>query len=187
MVNDVVWDDEGGDVLVVYVSFGSLAILSPQQTDQELCFGLKNINYYFLWVVIKSEVTKLRKDYLSGEKGLIMSWCSEHQVLTSHKVGCFVTHCGWNSTLEALSLGIPMVAMPHWRDQLTNAKFINNVWKTGERIDEKEIVMIKRKMIGRCIRQVMEGEENREMLQIEPKRTSNWIGIFGLNGSDEAK
>ncbi|CAN1221800.1 UDP-glycosyltransferase 74C1 [Linum grandiflorum] len=69
-----------------------------------------------------------------------------------------------------------MVAMPHWRDQLTNAKFINNVWKTGER-----------KMIGRCIRQVMEGEENREMLQIEPKRTSNWIGIFGLNGSDEAK
>ncbi|CAN1221801.1 UDP-glycosyltransferase 74F2 [Linum grandiflorum] len=89
-----------------------------------------------------------------------------------------------------------MVAMPHWRDQLTNAKFINNVWKTGERIetkadddddDEKEIVMIKRKMIGRCIRQVMEGEENREMLQIEPKRTSNWIGIFGLNGSDEAK
>ncbi|CAN1221790.1 UDP-glycosyltransferase 74E2 [Linum grandiflorum] len=175
MVNDVVWDDEGGDVLVVYVSFGSLAILSPQQTDQELCFGLKNINYYFLWVVIKSEVTKLRKDYLS-----------EHQVLTSHKVGCFVTHCGWNSTLEALSLGIPMVAMPHWRDQLTNAKFINNVWKTGER-NEKEIVMIKRKMIGRCIRQVMEGEENREMLQIEPKRTSNWIGIFGLNGSDEAK
>ncbi|CAN1221796.1 UDP-glycosyltransferase 74C1 [Linum grandiflorum] len=111
-----------------------------------------------------------------------MSWCSEHQVLTSHKVGCFVTHCGWNSTLEALSLGIPMVAMPHWRDQLTNAKFINNVWKTGERIETKA-----RKMIGRCIRQVMEGEENREMLQIEPKRTSNWIGIFGLNGSDEAK
>nr|AFJ52951.1 UDP-glycosyltransferase 1 [Linum usitatissimum] len=160
------WLQSKPDGSVVYVSFGSLARLSPQQTE-ELYFGLKNSNHYFLWVVRESEVAKLPKEeYLSGEKGLVVSWCSQLQVLASGKVGCFVTHCGWNSTLEALSLGVPMVAMPECGDQLTNAKFIKDVWKTGVRAeadDGKGIMwgMIKREVIERCIREVMEGEETR--------------------------
>ncbi|CAN1789103.1 Flavonol 7-O-beta-glucosyltransferase UGT74F1 [Linum perenne] len=76
--------------------------------------------------------------------------CPQLQVLASGKVGCFITHCGWNSTLEALSLGVPMVAMPQCGDQFTNAKFIQDVWGTGVREE-----------IERCIREVMEGEEMR--------------------------
>ncbi len=49
-----------------------------------------------------------------------------------------MTHCGWNSTLEALSLGVPMIAMPQWTDQTTNAKFIVDVWKVGIRIKMNE-------------------------------------------------
>ncbi|CAN0907460.1 Flavonol 7-O-beta-glucosyltransferase UGT74F1 [Linum grandiflorum] len=156
------WLQSKPDGSVVYVSFGSLAVLSPQQTE-ELCFGLMKSNYYFLWVVRESEVTKLPKEYLSGEKGLIVSWCSQLQVLASGKVGCFFTHCGWNSTLEALSLGVPMVAMPNCGDQVTNAKFIKDVWKTGVRVeaDDDEKGLIKREVIERCIGQVMEGEEMR--------------------------
>ncbi|CAN1789096.1 UDP-glycosyltransferase 74D1 [Linum perenne] len=147
---------------VVYVSFGSLARLSPQQME-ELCFGLNNSNHYFLWVVRDSEISKLHATNFSN--GVIVSWCPQLQVLASGKVGCFITHCGWNSTLEALSLGVPMVAMPQCGDQFTNAKFIQDVWGTGVRAeeadDEKGMVIIKREEIERCIREVMEGEEMR--------------------------
>ncbi|KAL9339963.1 hypothetical protein Peur_066182 [Populus x canadensis] len=63
-----------------------------------------------------------------------------------------MTHCGWNSTLEALSLGVPMVAMPHWIDQPTNAKV---------KADEKGIVT--KEEVEGCIREVMEGERGNEM------------------------
>uniref|UniRef100_A0A3N7F902 Anthocyanidin 3-O-glucosyltransferase n=1 Tax=Populus trichocarpa TaxID=3694 RepID=A0A3N7F902_POPTR len=49
-----------------------------------------------------------------------------------------MTHCGWNSTLEALSLGVPMVAMPQWTDQPTNAKYITDVWHVGVRVNVNE-------------------------------------------------
>ncbi|CAN1789097.1 UDP-glycosyltransferase 74D1 [Linum perenne] len=124
---------------VVYVSFGSLG------------------------VVRDSEISKLHATNFSN--GVIVSWCPQLQVLASGKVGCFITHCGWNSTLEALSLGVPMVAMPQCGDQFTNAKFIQDVWGTGVRAeeadDEKGMVIIKREEIERCIREVMEGEEMR--------------------------
>ncbi|CAI0414148.1 unnamed protein product [Linum tenue] len=93
---------------------------------------------------------------------LIVSWCSQLEVLASGVVGCFVTHCGWNSTMEALSLGVAMVAMPRWTDQTTNAKFITDVWGVGVRA-EGENGVVKREEIERCVRQVMEGEKGEEI------------------------
>ena len=91
-----------------------------------------------------------------------MSWYLQLEVLTHKAIGSFMTHCGWNSTLEALSLGVPMVAMPQWTDQLTNAKFIVDVWKVGVRIKMNEIatkdeielyIMLGSKTLGtKCIR-----------------------------------
>ncbi|CAN1236011.1 Mogroside IE synthase [Linum grandiflorum] len=78
--------------------------------------------------------------------------CPQLEVLEHEAVGCFVTHCGWNSTLEALSLGVPMVAMPQWSDQATNAKYIEGVWKMGVR-----------EVVEKCLREVMEGEQGNEM------------------------
>ncbi|XP_015168727.1 UDP-glycosyltransferase 74F1-like [Solanum tuberosum] len=76
-------------------------------------------------------------------------------------IRCFLTHCGWNSTLEAISLGVPMVAMPQWIDQPTNAKFVKDVWKIGVRakLDEKGIV--RREVIEECIKLVMEEEKGK--------------------------
>ncbi|KAK4381968.1 UDP-glycosyltransferase 74E2 [Sesamum angolense] len=64
----------------------------------------------------------------TSEKGLIVSWCPQLEVLAHEAVACFITHCGWNSTLEGLSLGVPIVVMPQWTDQSTNAKFVTDVW-----------------------------------------------------------
>ncbi|PKI44617.1 hypothetical protein CRG98_034972 [Punica granatum] len=72
------------------------------------------------------------KGYLDGqEQGLIVPWCSQVEVLNHPTVGCFVTHCGWNSTLESLAMCVPIVACPHFSDQLTNAKMVDVVWKNG--------------------------------------------------------
>jgi pathogen-inducible salicylic acid glucosyltransferase len=84
-------------------------------------------------------------------------------VLTHEAVGCFVTHCGWNSTLEAVSIGVPLIAMPQWTDQVTNAKFIADVWKMGVRAvaDEKEIV--RSETIKNCIKELIETEKGSEI------------------------
>ena len=135
------WLDDKPKQSVVYVSFGSVVVLNEEQIE-EIAYGLSDSESYFLWVL--REETKLPKDFAKkSEKGLVIGWCSQLKVLAHEAIGCFVTHCGWNSTLEALSLGVPVVAMPYWSDQSTNAKQIVDVWKMGIRAtvdDEKKIV-----------------------------------------------
>ncbi|CAK7349213.1 unnamed protein product, partial [Dovyalis caffra] len=148
---------------VVYVSFGSLVDLKAEQME-ELAWGLKRSNCYFLWVVRASEEAKLSKDFAEeSSKGLVVRWCSQLEVLAHEAVGCFVTHCGWNSSLEALSLGVPMVAMPNRTDQSTNAKYITDVWKMGIKapVDEKGIA--RREIIESCLTEILEGEKGKEI------------------------
>ncbi|PRQ22253.1 putative UDP-glucuronosyl/UDP-glucosyltransferase [Rosa chinensis] len=124
------WLNEQPKVSVVYVSFGSGAELGAEQME-ELAWGLRSSKSNFLWVVRESEAGKIPKGFVeeTSENGLVVSWCPQLEVLAHEAVGCFITHCGWNSTLEALSLGVPLLAMPQWTDQGTNAKYIMDVWK----------------------------------------------------------
>ena len=107
------WLDKRKTGSVIYAAFGSLVALGEEQME-ELTLGLKNSNCHFLWVVRETEQKKLPINFLheKSEKGLVVSWCPQLEVLAHKAIGCFMTHCGWNSTLEALSLGVPMVAMP---------------------------------------------------------------------------
>ncbi|XP_034685265.1 UDP-glycosyltransferase 74F2-like [Vitis riparia] len=159
---------------VVYVSFGSMASLSEEQMG-ELAWGLKGSSHYFLWVVRASEEAKLPKGFINeaSEKGFLVRWCPQLEVLASNAIGCFFTHCGWNSTSEALTLGVPMVGMPQWTDQTTNAKFIKDVWKVGVRVREGEDGVVRREEIEACIREVMEGERGKEMKENAMK----WSGF----------
>ncbi|XP_042495857.1 UDP-glycosyltransferase 74E2-like [Macadamia integrifolia] len=145
---------------VVYISFGSLAELGVEQM-KELALCLKDSNNHFLWVVRQSEKNKLPTNFVEEtlEKGLVVPWCPQLEVLSHKAVGCFVTHCGWNSTLESLSLGVPMVGLPQWTDQPTNAKYIEDVWGMGLRakVDEKGVAI--KEEIEACIREVMQGAE----------------------------
>ncbi|XP_043725468.1 mogroside IE synthase-like [Telopea speciosissima] len=149
---------------VIYVSFGTIAELKKEQME-ELAFGLKESNYHFLWVVRESENKKLPNGFAEeiAEKGFMVPWCPQLEVLAHGAVGCFMTHCGWNSTIESLSLGVPVVAVPQWIDQTTNAKLTADVWEVGVRagVDEKGIA--RREEIERCTREVMEGERGIEI------------------------
>lgn len=165
---------------VVYVSFGSMAGLSEEQTEELAC-GLRDSGSYFIWVVRAIDQAKLPKEFVdTSEKGLIITWCPQLQVLTHEAVGCFVSHCGWNSTLEALCLGIPVIAMPLWSDQITNAKYIMDVWQVGLKAvaDEKEIV--RRETIKHCIKEILETEKGNEI----KKNAIKWKNL-AKNSVDE--
>ncbi|KAF5746241.1 UDP-glycosyltransferase 74F1-like [Tripterygium wilfordii] len=165
------WLDNKPTGSIVYVSFGSLAELGAEQME-EIGWGLKQSNCYFLWVVRASEQAKLPNNFIeeTSEKGLVVTWCPQLKVLAHESIGCFVTHCGFNSVLEALSLGVPMVAMPRWTDQTTNAMYVENVWRTGIRVclDDQEIV--RKEVLEECIRRVLWGDEGKEI----KKNANKW-------------
>jgi hypothetical protein len=155
---------------VIYVSFGSLFMLAKQQME-EIARGLLDCGRPFLWVIRakENEEEEKEEEKLScreelKERGMIVTWCSQVEVLSHPSLGCFVTHCGWNSTLESLVSGVPVVAYPQWSDQGTNAKLIQDVWKTGVRVTANEDGIVESDEIKRCLELVIGGgEEGGEM------------------------
>ncbi|XP_050364372.1 mogroside IE synthase-like [Argentina anserina] len=149
---------------VAYISFGSAARLGQEQME-ELALGLKMSKGKFLWVVRESEAAKVPENFIeeTTEKGLVVSWCSQLEVLAHEAVGCFITHCGWNSTLESLSLGVPLVGIPQWTDQSTNAKYIRDVWKIGIKAQPDEEGIVRRAEVEHCISEIMEGHRGKEL------------------------
>ncbi|KAH7572925.1 hypothetical protein JRO89_XS03G0034600 [Xanthoceras sorbifolium] len=158
------WLDSKETASVVYVSFGSWCGLGEEQME-EIAWGLKRSNSYFLWVVKESEEKKLPNNFIeeTSQKGLVVSWSPQLEVLAHKSVGCFMTHCGWNSTLEALSLGVPLVAMPQYSEQKMNAKFIADVWEIGVRVRVNEKGIVTKEEIEKCVRQIMEGERGQQI------------------------
>lgn len=159
------WLGSKGDASVVYVAFGSVAAPGEEQM-QEIARGLKRGNSHFLWVVREMELKKLLSNFMeeTAEKGLVVTWCHQLEVLAHKAVGWFVTHCGWNSMLETLSSGVPMVGIPQWSDQPTNGKFVTDVWRVGLRAKvSHQKGVITGEEIERCIREVMKGERGSEI------------------------
>ncbi|KAL2343498.1 hypothetical protein Fmac_004783 [Flemingia macrophylla] len=149
---------------VVYVSFGSYWELSKRQME-EIAVALLDCGRPFLWVIRKkvADGKEEEEDDIScreelEKKGKIVTWCSQVEVLSHASVGCFVTHCGWNSTMEGLVCGVPMVAFPQWTDQMTNAKMIEDVWRVGVRVDRdvnEDDGIVEGKEIKACLDVVM--------------------------------
>ncbi|KAL4639209.1 hypothetical protein ACB092_03G201100 [Castanea dentata] len=156
---------------VVYVSFGSMVSLTLEEME-EIAWGLKESGLHFLWVVKESEQDKLPDGFVDStkEKCLIVTWCNQLEMLENQAIGCFVTHCGWNSTLEGLSLGVPMVGVPKWEDQLTDAKFVEEIWGVGLRAKEDDKGVVRKEELVMCLKEVMEGERSQQI----KKNASKW-------------
>lgn len=172
----VAWLDSKKELSVVYVSFGSFMELSKRQME-EIARALLDCGHPFLWV-IREKAKQEEEEKLScreelEKKGKIVKWCSQVEVLSHRSLGCFVTHCGWNSTMESLVSGVPLVAFPQWSDQMTNAKLIEDVWKVGVRVDHEEGV-VEGEEIRRCLDVVMGGGEKGNELRMNAKK---WKGL----------
>ncbi|KAJ9684459.1 hypothetical protein PVL29_016765 [Vitis rotundifolia] len=132
------WLDRQPSKSVIYVSFGSLAIITKEEL-REFWHGLVNSGSRFLWVIRpdalvgKDEERQTPAELLGGTKdrGYVVGWAPQEEVLKHPAVGGFLTHSGWNSTLESIVEGLPMICWPYFADQQVNSRFVSHVWKLG--------------------------------------------------------
>jgi len=160
------WLDKQEHNSVVYVSFGSIAAISEAEF-LEIAWGLANSQQPFLWVIRPGSIRDsewlepLPSGFLEnlGGRGYIVKWAPQEQVLSHPAVGAFWTHNGWNSTLESICEGVPMICMPCFADQKVNAKYASSVWKVGVQLENK----VERGEVEKTIKKVMVGDGAKEI------------------------
>ncbi|XXG76406.1 hypothetical protein AAC387_Pa08g0765 [Persea americana] len=164
---------------VIYVNFGSTTITTAQQL-LEFAWAIADSNHPFLWVIRPDLViggqTILPQEFMDRieGRGMLVSWCPQEEVLAHPSIAVFLTHCGWNSTLESISFGVPMICWPFFSDQQTNCRYACKEWGVGMEIDSNA----KREEIGVLIKEVMEGEKGRDIKKKALKwKESAEIGI----------
>ncbi|KAL6498994.1 hypothetical protein OROHE_026295 [Orobanche hederae] len=145
---------------VIYVSVGSLAVMTKHQM-YEIWHGLVNSGTRFLWVRRPGSVIGLDSDsdeipleLIRGteERGCMVSWAPQEGVLDHPAVGGFLTHSGWNSTLESIVTGKPMICWPYFVDQQVNSRYVEAVWKLG--LDMKDTC--DRVIVEKMVKELME-------------------------------
>lgn len=164
------WLDTQAPGSVLYVCFGTLANFSQEQI-KELALGLENSQQPFLWVVLKSVFNSTMSDVLPDgflermkDRCHITSWAPQLQVLKHGSVGGFFSHCGWNSTLENITLnGVPMLCWPDKAEQGVIARSLTDVWKLGLPFKVGKDCKVSRDEVEQAVKSLMQGEEAQEM------------------------
>ncbi|KAM3366869.1 hypothetical protein ACQJBY_015895 [Aegilops geniculata] len=165
------WLDGHGANSVVYVNYGSITVMTNEQL-LEFAWGLANSGYPFIWNIrpdlVKGDTAVLPPEFMASIDGraILTTWCSQEKVLAHKAVGVFLTHSGWNSTLESISNGVPMLSWPFFAEQQTNCRYKCTEWGNGMEIDGE----VKREVLAAMIREAMEGEKGLEMR----RRAAEW-------------
>ncbi|XP_066389588.1 DIMBOA UDP-glucosyltransferase BX9-like [Miscanthus floridulus] len=181
------WLDKQPSESVLYVSFGSLASLDAKEF-LEVAWGLANSGHPFLWVVRADSV----RGFLDGPdipngfeaavhgRGKVIRWAPQQEVLAHPAVGGFWTHSGWNSTLESISEGVPMICRPQFADQMMNTRYVVNTWGVGLELEGE----LERGKIEKAVRKLMkdrEGEEMRERAKELKKNVADCLKAGGTS------
>ncbi|KAG9128617.1 hypothetical protein Leryth_017101 [Lithospermum erythrorhizon] len=138
----VEWLDKQSPNSVLYVSLGSIATMNENELI-ETAWGLAKSEVPFLWVIRKSPNDMMKGnaklpdhfEEIIGERGKIVVWAPQKEVLAHSAVGGFWSHCGWNSTMESISEGVPMICKPSFSDQRINARYVTDIWKVGLQLE----------------------------------------------------
>ncbi|KAF8395296.1 hypothetical protein HHK36_019239 [Tetracentron sinense] len=178
------WLDSKQPGSVVYACLGSLYRLLPSQLI-EMGLGLEASNRPFIWVIkVGDKSSELEKwleeegfeERMKGRGLLIRGWAPQLLILSHPAIGGFLTHCGWNSTLEGVCAGVPLITWPLFAEQFCNEKLVIQILKIGVRVgvevpvrwgeEEKVGVLVKREEVKKAVEQLMdeggEGEERRK-------------------------
>ncbi|CAN0858494.1 Linamarin synthase 2 [Linum grandiflorum] len=156
---------------VVYVNYGSVTVMSNEHL-KEFAWGLANCKLPFLWIVrgdiVMGESGSLPPNFLEEvkDRGYLASWCLQQEVLSHPSVGVFLTHCGWNSMIESLSAGVPMICWPFFADQQTNCRYACTEWRVAVELSRD----VKRNELSDVIHEVMLGGNWKKM----KKKSLEW-------------
>lgn len=170
------WLDSQPSRSVVYLCFGSVGVFSKEQI-REIALGLESSGVRFLWVVRappsedKDGLFLLHEPYLDSilpkgfmertkDRGHVVKlWAPQIEVLGHESVGGFVTHCGWNSILEAVCAGVPMVAWPLYAEQKFNKILLVNEIGIALPMTETKDRLVNSSEIAKQVKQILSLEE----------------------------
>ncbi|CAO2822239.1 unnamed protein product [Amaranthus hypochondriacus] len=173
------WLDQQEIGSVLYVSFGSTTSLTDEQID-ELANGLERCGEKFIWVLRRADPNdvlgeadrvnrpKLSEGYEDRVRGrglIVRDWAPQLEILAHRSVGGFMSHCGWNSCLESISMGVPIAAWPMHSDQPRNAILVTDVLRIGVLVrgwEHREKVVNSSRIEG-VVKTLMGSKEGMEM------------------------
>jgi len=173
------WLDSKGTDSVLYICFGSRSQFSAAQL-LEIATALEASGRDFIWVVKREKKSGVENETWlpegfeerTKEKGLIIrGWAPQVLILDHMAVGGFLTHCGWNSLLEGVAAGVPMVTWPLFAEQFYNEKLVTEILKIGVAVgvqmwsksSEEYKVCVESKDIEKAVNKLMGGEETEGM------------------------
>ncbi|KAF5739631.1 putative UDP-glucosyltransferase [Tripterygium wilfordii] len=148
---------------VLYIAFGSQAEISTDQI-KEIAIGLEKSGVDFLWVIRKSEA-ELGEGFEERVKGrgiVVRDWVNQWEILEHQSVQGFLSHCGWNSVLEGICAGVPILAWPMMAEQPLNAKMVVEEIKVGFRVETSD-GFVKWERLEKMVKELMEGEMGKEV------------------------
>ncbi|MBA0554366.1 hypothetical protein Golob_013475, partial [Gossypium lobatum] len=166
---------------VIYACLGSISTVKCPELI-ELGLGLEASNKPFIWVLRGNDTTSNQVDKWIKEDGfeerikgrglVVVGWAPQVLILSHPAIGGFLTHCGWNSTIEGITVGVPLITLPLFADQFSNEKLVVQILKIGVSLgigkptkfgDEKSGFMLKKEDVKNAIAQLMdEGNEGIE-------------------------
>ncbi|XP_057442539.1 zeatin O-glucosyltransferase-like [Lotus japonicus] len=172
------WLDRQEPKSVIYVSFGSTTTFTEEQIEQ-IANGLEQSKHKFIWVLRDAD----KGDIFDGDKvkehglpngfekrvegmGLVVrDWAPQLEILSHPSTGGFMSHCGWNSCLESMSMGVPIAAWPMHSDQPRNSVLIAEVVKVGLLLKDwaQRDELVTTSVIENAVRRLMETKEGDEM------------------------
>ncbi|CAI0559663.1 unnamed protein product [Linum tenue] len=148
---------------VAYVSFGSV-VTPPPHEIRAVAESLEATRVPFLWSLRDHARAHLPQGFAERSQGqgqgMVVPWAPQVEVLGHGAVGVFVTHCGWNSVLESIAGGVPMICRPFFGDQRLNGRMIEDVWGIGVNLEGG--VFSKEGLVG-CLDRVLKREEGKRM------------------------
>jgi len=193
------WLDSQPSQSVVFLCFGSLGCFSRKQL-MEMAIALEKSEQRFLWVVkTKLEAGDsgekpsldelLPEGFLerTKEKGLVVrDWAPQREILSHDSVGGFVTHCGWNSVLEAVWEGVPMVAWPLYAEQKLNRVLMVQEMKVALGVKEDKDGFVSSTELEERVRELMESDTGKEIRQRVFKMKLSAAEALGEGGTSHA-
>ena len=172
------WLDKQETNSVIYVSFGTTTTLTDEEIEQ-IATGLKQSKIMFIWVLRdadkgdifdknegkRGELSKGFEERVEGMGFVVRDWAPQLEILSHPSTGGFMSHCGWNSTLESISMGVPIAAWPMHSDQPRNCVLITQVLKIGLVVKDwaKRHELVTASDIENVVRRLMETTEGDEM------------------------